>query len=223
MAAAGDPEGALLGLAILSAGGKYGPLVNRAQLAAQRRDMRSASMLIGEWLGSHPPLCRRVFALAPALEAGEPRHSPIRSVFLPFRVAAAAIMVVVAAGAAVSAYLPRLGLPRSTAPSSQSGKIDAQRQVGTDLARLKSFIEAERAHNRPLPWDVWDLYERWDRAHPGEKHPLDPYSGYWYDYECHGTAYRVWSTGPDGRTDTADDIVLDSAKGASPHRRYIGP
>src|SRR5262249_2297617 len=37
-AAAGDPDGALLGLTILSAGGRYGPLVNRAALVEQRRD-----------------------------------------------------------------------------------------------------------------------------------------------------------------------------------------
>src|SRR5919201_817849 len=39
-AAAGDRDGALVGLAILSAGGKYGPLVNRAALARQRGDLR---------------------------------------------------------------------------------------------------------------------------------------------------------------------------------------
>src|SRR2546430_10977084 len=54
-AAAGDREAALLGLAILSAGGRYGLHVNHAALMRQRHDLRSVWMLIGEWLGSHPP------------------------------------------------------------------------------------------------------------------------------------------------------------------------
>src|SRR5262249_50813733 len=68
-AAAGDPDGALLGLTILSAGGRYGPLVTRAALVEQRRDLASAWMHLGEWLGSHPPLSRRLCALAPELAA----------------------------------------------------------------------------------------------------------------------------------------------------------
>lgn len=221
MAAAGEVDGALLGLAILAAGGKYGPLVNRAHLSAQRLDLRGSWLLLGEWLGSHPPLSKRVFALAPDLESGSVGTSRVRSALLPLRVAAAAVIVVVAAGAAVSAYLPRLGMNRANASASQPKRPDAERQVGADLAGLKTFIEDERKHGRALPWDIWDLYARWERAHPGEKAPLDPFSGYWYDYETHGSAYRVWSTGPDGRTNTADDIVLESAKGALPHRRYV--
>lgn len=183
-AAAGDREGALLGLAILSAGGKYGPLVNRAALVRQRGDLRGAWMLVGEWLGSHPPLARRLVALAPELEV---RFTGIR---------------------------------RATS-AAQGPPADAEQRVGRDLGRLKGFIEVERQQGKPLPWDTWELYARWEAAHPDQKGPLDPFSGYWYDYESHGDLYRLWSTGRDGDGDTADDIVLDSAAGASPRPRFV--
>ncbi|MGE5242740.1 MAG: M48 family metallopeptidase [Betaproteobacteria bacterium] len=218
-AAAGDRDGALLGLTILAAGGRFGPLVNRAALARQRRDLRGALMLVGEWLGSHPPLSRRIRALAPDLEpAGvvEPR-SNLRGL----RVAAAAVLVLVGGIAAVSAYLPRLGLARPRPSSARSSPgPDAERQVERDLRGLKAFVEDERRHGRNLPWDGWDLYARWEKAHPNDPDPVDPFNEYWYDYEHQGGEYRIWSSGPDGRNHTADDIVLESAAGASPHRRY---
>jgi Zn-dependent protease with chaperone function len=220
-AAAGDPEGALLGLAILSAGGKYGPLVNRTALVRQRRDLRSAWMLVGEWLGSHPPLSKRIWALAPQLDAAA---SPVpgRTAVLALRVAFAVGVVVVVGVAAVSAYLPQFGVKSAGtfAPQQHPG-ADAKQQVGRDLERLKVFIEAERQQGHPVPWDAWDLYARWEEARPVEATPLDPFSGYWYDYESHGDSYRIWSSGPDGDNHTADDIVLDDGSGASPHQRFV--
>jgi Zn-dependent protease with chaperone function len=218
-AAADDRDGALLGLAILSAGGKYGPSVNRAAFIGQRRDLCSAWMLIGEWLGSHPPLSKRIWALASDLEAAQPSaaDAPLRAP----RVAFAVAVVVIVGAAAVSAYLPQLGVQRAAAPVSwQHSDQNAEAQVRRDLARLKEFIEGERSTGRALPWDVWDLYARWQSAHPADEDPTDPFSGYWYDYESHGDAYRIWSTGADGRNHTADDIVLDSGRGGSPHRRF---
>jgi len=66
------------------------------------------------------------------------------------------------------------------------------------------------------------LHARWQTAHPGDTEPLDLFSrGYWYDYEWHGDSYRLWSQGPDGKNQTADNIVLESGRVASPHRRYV--
>jgi hypothetical protein len=218
--AAGDRDGALLGLAILSAGGRYGPLVNRGALVGQRRDLRSAWMLVGEWLGSHPPLSKRVWALAPDLEAAGP--VPARTTLIGLRVAVAAVVVLVVGVGAVSAYLPQFGMKRADASRPyRRPAANAEQQVGRDLARLKSFVEAERQHGRPVPWDVWDLYTRWEETHPHDASPIDSFSGYWYDYESHGDSYRIWSTGPDGENHTADDIVLESGSGAATHRRFV--
>ena len=219
-AAAGDPDGALLGLAILSAGGAYGPLVNRAALMGQRRELRGASMLVGEWLGSHPPLSKRIWALAPDLE-GAQAIAP-RTRLRVLRAAFALAVVLMVGLGAVTMYLPQLGIQRASASAArQPGHRDSEATVNRDLTRIKAFIEHDRQAGRPLPWDVWELYARWEAAHPAEDSPTDPFSGYWYDYESHGDAYRIWSSGPDGRTNTADDIVLDGGLGASPHRRHI--
>lgn len=176
-------------------------------------------MLIGEWLGSHPPLSKRIWALAPDLEAAQPiaSRTPLRAT----RVAVALIVVVIVGAAAVSAYLPQLGVQGAWASGARP-QVDqnAEATVGRDLARLKAFIESERKAGRPLPWDVWDLYARWQAAHPDDQNPTDPFSGYWYDYESHDGAYRIWSTGADGRNQTADDIVLDGGRGATPHPRF---
>jgi Zn-dependent protease with chaperone function len=219
-AAAGDREGALVGLAILSAGARYGPRVNRAAMVQQHRDLRSTWMHVGEWLGSHPPLARRLLALAPELDVPSP--APVRTTWRALQVTFASAVVVVIGAAAVSAYLPKIRDSRP--PSSRSSERppqDAEKQVGRDLARLKEFIEAERTQGKPLPWDTWDLYGRWEAAHPRDEGPTDPFSGYWYDYEWHGDRYQIWSTGRDGTADTADDIVLESASGAAPRPRFV--
>ena len=219
-AAAGDREAALLGLAILSAGGRYGPHMNHAALMRQRHDLRSVWMLIGEWLGSHPPLSKRLWALASDLDATD--TAPVGSRLRELRVALALVLVVVVGAGAVRAYLPRLTMTQAYASEPKRPAADATAQVDRDLKRLKAFIEAERKHGRPLPWDDWDLYARWQAAYPDEKEPLDPFSGgYWYGYQWHGDSYRLWSEGPDGENRTADDIVLDSGPDASPHRRYV--
>ena len=219
-AAAGDRDAALLGLAILSAGGRYGPHVNHAALMRQRHDLRGAWLLVGEWLGSHPPLSKRAWALAPELEATA--APPARSRLRGLRAVFAGVVVVAAGTAALSAYLPRLMMKPAQASESKLPAADATDQVDRDLKRLKVFIEGERKRGRPLPWDDWDLYARWEAAHPDENDPLDPFSGgYWYGYQWHGDSYRLWSEGPDGENRTADDIVLDGGRGASPRRRYV--
>jgi len=220
-AAAGDRDGALTGLAILAAGPKYGPQVNIGALIRQRHDLRSAWMLIGEWLGSHPPLSKRLWALAPELEPAGAVRGQVSLAGL--RIAFAAIVVVVIGTGAAAAYLPRLTTKHDYASSERRlPGTDAPAVVDRDLRRLKAFIEDERKHGRPLPWDDWDLYARWQAAHPKDKEPLDPFSGgYWYGYQWHGDSYRLWSEGPDGENRTADDIVLDGTRGAVPHRRYV--
>jgi Zn-dependent protease with chaperone function len=219
-AVAGDRDGALLGLTILSAGGKYGPFVNRAALADQRREFRRSWMLVGEWLGSHPPLAKRVWALAPDLT--DPQAVPARLALRGLRAAFAASVVVAVGVGAVSAYLPRLGVTMTRRSVAEpEPRPEAKQQVLTDLEQLRAFIEADRKNGHALPWDVWDLYTRWEAAHPDDKDPIDPYSGYWYEYEWHGNEYRLWSTGPDGRNDTKDDLILDSRKSATLHERWV--
>jgi Zn-dependent protease with chaperone function len=80
-AGAGDRDGALLGLTILAAGGRYAPLVNREAFVAQRAAFATGWMTIGEWLSSHPPLAKRMVAIDPSLGVGRPASSAARAMW----------------------------------------------------------------------------------------------------------------------------------------------
>lgn len=147
-AAAGDRDGALTGLAILAAGPQYGPQVNIGALMRQRHDLRSAWMLIGEWLGSHPPRSKRIWALAPELEPAGITRGKVS--FAGMRIVFAAIVVVVIGTGATAAYLPRLTTSRDSVASERHRPgTDALVVVDRDLRRLKAFIEDTRAGRPP--------------------------------------------------------------------------
>jgi Zn-dependent protease with chaperone function len=206
-AAAGDDDGALLGLTILAAGPKYGRLVNRAAYVRQRSTLRGATMFLGEWLGSHPPLTKRIVALVPHLV---PDAEPV----LPGRLAwvrpvIAGILVVLVGTGVLSTWGPRAYQVEEPGHVPPPTPI-AEKQVARDFERLREVIDAEVRSGRLLPWDVWDLYNQWENRHPGVDAPTDPFSGYWYDYQQQGGTYRLLSMGPDGQPRTSDDIVFDS-------------
>jgi Zn-dependent protease with chaperone function len=202
-AAAGDEDGALLGLTILAAGRTYAPLVDRRALARQHAGLSRGWMLVGQWMATHPPISKRLIALKPdILDASVADRSLIawgRPVF-------AAVTVVLAGTVSMSYWQPRQHAdPYEVTPDSPTVRA----QVQKDLEALRSFLAAEVNGGRPLPWDVDDLYTRWSAAKK-DGAPRDPFSGGWYDYDQRGGAYRLWSMGPDGLNRTADDIVFDS-------------
>lgn len=63
-----DPNRSLDGLCVLAAGPQFVPYVNRQAFVAQRDDLNTAFMKLGTWFSTHPPLSRRVAALAPNLD-----------------------------------------------------------------------------------------------------------------------------------------------------------
>ena len=202
-AAAGDEESALLGLTILAAGRRFAPHVNRAALARQHQQIAGGWMIVGEWLGTHPPLSKRLMALAPQLA---PAPSTVR--LRRARPVFAAIVVFLVGGLSMGRWLPSLRGQARVTTAADPGKGTAQAKK--DLDQLRAFIEADLRAGRQLPWDVWELYGRWADVHGKDSGPTDPFSGYWYDYDQRGGAYRLWSTGPDATNRTSDDIVFDS-------------
>jgi Zn-dependent protease with chaperone function len=207
-AAAGDEEGALLGLTILAAGGKYGPLVDRRVFARQHAESRMW-MLLGQCMSTHPPISKRLIALKPDI-AGEPVAQ--RRMIAWMRPVCAAGVVVLVVAASVVYWLPQDRVDAyDVAPDSPAVRA----QVQKDFERLRAFLEQEVASGRPLPWDLDDLYIRWGEVQKSTG-PIDPFSGAWYDYDQRGDAYRIWSMGPDGENRTADDIVLDSRTAGRP-------
>lgn len=209
VASAGDRDGALLGLTILAAGGTHGPQVNRTAMVRQRSNLETWWMTVGQLLSSHPPLAQRLVALDPGLDAHRigTRRGTLR---------AAGIVAVVALPGLALAWWALSRLPGWLEKVSQQGGADteyvapppevATRRLEEGFRILSTFLAEELAASQVLPADSDELYTRWEAAHPGVEEPLDPYDGAWLGYEREGESYRLWSSGPDGRADTTDDI-----------------
>jgi Zn-dependent protease with chaperone function len=68
--ASADKNRSLDGLCILAAGPQFAPYVNKQAFVAQRADLETAFMKLGQWFATHPPLAKRVAALNPNLQVG---------------------------------------------------------------------------------------------------------------------------------------------------------
>jgi len=97
------------------------------------------------------------------------------------------------------------------APPAEEGVARAR----AEIAQLSALVEAERVAGRPIPWGLDDLYELWASAHPGTAEPTDPFDGSRYGYDRSDGDYRIWSSGPDQKARTNDDVRHDSRSGAT--------
>jgi hypothetical protein len=100
--------------------------------------------------------------------------------------------------------------PAHVVPPAAEGVARAR----AEIAQLSALVDAERAAGRLIPWDVDELYALWATAHPGTAEPLDPFDGGRYGYDRWGGDYRIWSSGPDQKPRTTDDVRYDSRSGA---------
>ncbi len=207
LAAAGDLEGAMMGLTILAAGGRYAPDVNRPAFLRQRDGLRGGLMHIGEWMSSHPPLTKRIAALAPV---GMSQESPTPKPRLRWVTAGfTSIGVFLIGGIVLGMWLPRpYKRPAAKAPATEDAT--GIKQVNQAFDQFSRMLDADVAAGRPLPWDVYDLYDRWKQVYRDSEAPYDPFDGYWFDYDHNGRDYRLRSRGPDAESHTDDDIVYDS-------------
>jgi Zn-dependent protease with chaperone function len=225
LAGAGDKGGAGLGLAILAAGATHGPLVNRAEVVRQQAAIaRSGWMTVGRWLSSHPPLALRLAQVDPTLvpEIQLSRAGATRALVFGLGVTAVTLFFVFGS---VSRFAQKIkGIADSTRVASvgQAGApgdnedtttytppADAAQRARADIMRLVEFIELERQRST-LPWNGTELYQRLELEYPKGKLPTDPYDDSRYGYDQRGDAYQLWSSGPDGKSWTDDDIRYDS-------------
>jgi hypothetical protein len=79
-------------------------------------------------------------------------------------------------------------------------------QVAQDLERIGRFVMAEQAAGRGIPTNSRDLWFVWKATYPGEPMPKDAFDGSAYGYYRTGDGFVLWSSGPDGESDTEDDI-----------------
>jgi Zn-dependent protease with chaperone function len=215
LASAGERDGALIGLAILAAGGKHGPRVNLEALVRQRQDLNTGFMTLGTWFSTHPPLAKRILALEPSLGAGRTVSNAgvvralgiLTLIFLPVLVGGALTFSVLANRfmTAVRNAQAEMGLdsePTYTPPP--AAVANAQLQTAVNL--VSAFLAAELADGRALPADVDELATRWREARPGIDLPRDPYDGDMLGYTRRANGYLLWSSGPDQEPSTSDDI-----------------
>ena len=210
VAAAGNTPDALRGLAILAAGPRYGTKVDLRVFTNQRADLNTGLMMLAEWMGTHPPLSKRIAVLNP--EYAQAGFSSAAGMARAVVIVLLAFVVVGGATAAVMSIFPRLtnrteGPIASTtpAPDPEQGALQAQ----TDFQHLSAFIENELAERGTLPRSMDQIKDRWTAARPSEPFPVDPFDGFSYGYTALGTSYRLWSSGADGESGTSDDIVYE--------------
>ena len=219
LSGAGDKEGALLGLSILAVGGKYGPHVSRQALVAQKRDLNTGWMTLGQWFSTHPPLAKRLAALDVSLdpEARSAAGGTLRalSIILGVLVILAGSIFLVARGPVFS--LGRLLSFRGQSVTEDSSSAGPAYRIpdtaGEDLAAafaaIGAVLDKEASSGGSLPDDIDGLYTLWSQKKADEQMPIDPYDGQEIGYERTDDGYKLWSSGPDGASGTDDDITYE--------------
>ena len=217
LAGAGGKDGALTGLTILAAGGRHGPLVNRAALVDQADSLGGLGMRWAQMYMSHPPLVRRIAALDPSI-AKKPVPIP-GATYAIATVGAAALVAlgVLAVGKNMVDLVKALGATPQTesaldptpAPRPVADTNMASAKVNIDFMALRAFITAEVTAGRTLPADAQELYQRYEASNGGDG-PTDPFDGARYGYVRVGEGYKLVSSGPDGLPDTDDDLIFQS-------------
>lgn len=101
-AGAGSREAAVRGLVVLSAGARFAGSVNLEAFVRQREDLNRGWLTLGEWLGSHPPLSKRVAAIDERLDP-RPFH-PTRGRITAFAILAAFVLFWIVGAAAFVAF-----------------------------------------------------------------------------------------------------------------------
>ena len=202
-----DPERALDGLCILAAGGRQGLRINRRALVAQRADLNTFWMTLGQWLSTHPPIAARLAALQPSLgDRVALKRTPAFAA--GFAVALLVAFPVVGVVAFVRTVGPkfmedfrRQQRLASVRANPQATRLEAE-------ASIRSLTEAAVTHQRKtgaFPEDDDALYAAWAELHPGESEPRDPFDGERFGYSVKDGEFGLWSLGPDA-ADEDDDI-----------------
>jgi Zn-dependent protease with chaperone function len=221
MAAATDRSSALNGLCILAAGGRHGPRINRRALVEQRRDLATAWMKIGQWLGTHPPIAQRLAVLEPTLAEGRVRDGGATAGALAILALLVLVPTLATIGVARGLW-PRIEQamrqPQQAAGAAGSGAAAApspeqQERIRTDVLGLAAVADAARRQGGVPPANPEALYAAWRAANPGQPDPVDPFDGQPYGYQVEGAEFLIWSAGPDP-DDRSDDLYYSSAEQA---------
>ena len=228
VALSGDRDGALRGLAILAAGGSHGPQVNLEAMVRQREDVAGGWMTLGRWLSPYPTLAERIEAVKPALGGGGSpgRRGPVLAcglMLLIFGLPVAGVLGLVSAVA-----IPTFKAAVDQALSLGEGEYDdyyedesfpveltaeeieaATEEVFKGVEGLADAVRRFEGQNGALPEDADVVYDLWPTWYPDRPEPLDPFDGYRYGYGLTESGFLIWSSGPDQRGGTEDDLSFE--------------
>jgi hypothetical protein len=177
--------------------------------------MNTGWMTLGKWMMSHPPLCDRLAALEPSLGHPSPvlTEGPVRAALILFLMF---VIPLTGMGVLSVVFWPKLkesfdqARNQALQPNGVHADADtgAQReQVKMDLQALSMFVDEYYQKNNSLPQNAAMLSKAWKELRPVSEEPSDPFDGYQYGYSQKNSDYYLWSSGPDCKTDTDDDIV----------------
>ncbi len=215
-AAVKNKEAGLRGLAILAAGAQRGPQVNLRAMAHQAKDLNTGWLTIGQWLGTHPPLAKRLIALENNLapEGSYTQDGILKALGIIGLVYVLPIFMIVMGIIGFSIFnLKNLNTKLKT------GKVEktigaAEKKIENEILSLAKVAEEAFDTQDSFPKDTEELYSLWKKNHPAESEPTDPYTQerYLYVYEKDKNRYEVWTNGPDQKKLTDDDsYITDSS------------
>lgn len=213
-AAVKNKEAGLRGLAILAAGAQRGPQVNLQAMAHQAKDLNTGWLTIGQWLGTHPPLSKRLIALENHLapSGSYTQDGILKALGIIGVVYILPIVIIVMALIGFSIFNLKDFSKKSLNKVEQTLNASDEK-IEKDLKSLAKTAEEILDQQKSFPKNADELYSEWKIQNPGQPEPLDPYTQkrYRYVYEQDKDIYEVWSNGPDGKKLTEDDLYITDA------------
>lgn len=217
---AGDRRGALKGLAILAAGPKLARSINYQAFARQKQLLNTGWMTLGEWLSTHPPLCKRIHALDEGLllEPISQKRGVMRALSILGTVYFLPMFILMGFLITSPWFFKKIKPPIQQGDESDYyelpniPKSPAEIQ-DTSLKTLVDFVESERLKPDGLPLSHDELRIRWEVVHPGVVLPKETSSQHEFEYVAGptGSYYVIYGLGPDGERMTADDLLYQTS------------
>lgn len=216
MAVVKDRQAALRGLAILAAGRSLGSTLDLEAFVRQRAELNRAAAKLGTWLSTHPPLCDRIAALDPALEAvavaatreSTPKvRAPLGAVAVACLAFAVPYLLIVGGGNPqpyLRSQFQRLGFwsyttaqrfheaPLTEAKQAElaaalaSAKAEGVRNVSALIVAVEHFAKTKGR----LPYDG-EMPSAWKMSFGETPYPEDPEWEAPYGYSTNGRAYLL--------------------------------
>jgi Zn-dependent protease with chaperone function len=219
-----DKQGALLGMAILAAGAVYGPKINLSAFVNQRQNLDTGFMTLGKWLSTYPQLCERIAAIEPLLIV-DPKPLT-RGTIRAFGIISGVVVLPMIVGVIISLtfiskLLPEFQKAMNEANLNQQSQIPAEtidvegskKQVEKDFIEISKMVEEIRTKTGKYPLsENSNLSAEWKLYRKDQPEPIDPFDGRSYGYYLEGESFLLWSSGPDRKNGTEDDIYYDSVQ-----------